>query len=123
MAPSISNQITDCANFKPVFLRETHQFRQPRHGAVFIHNFTYNARRVQSGQTAQIHRCFGVACPNQNTAIARLKWKNMTRRGDIVGGFRGINRHRDGARPIMGRDARCHPVTSLDRHGKGSLMA
>ena len=51
----VADQVGHREHFQVVALAEFHQLRHPCHGAVVIHDLANNGRRIESGQTRNIH--------------------------------------------------------------------
>ena len=123
MAAAIGDQIADRADLQPVQLRKGDQIGQTRHFAVFFHDLADHARRVQPRQTADIDSGLGMAGTDKHTAIARAQREHMAWRGDIGRPLGGVNRDRDGARTVGGRNAGADAFAGLDADGERCFMA
>ena len=103
-------------------LREGDEFRQPRHGAVVVHDLADHRGGIQPGLAGDIDRCLGMAGAHQSAAVARHQREDVSRRGDVVArGFR-VDRHRDGVRAVVRRDAGGDPFARLDRDRERGLV-
>ena len=118
----ISDQIGDGAELEVVALRERHQVRQPRHGAVVVHDLADHRRRIQPGLARDIDRRLGVAGAHQRAALARHQRKDVAGRDDVVAAAFRIDRHRDGACAVVRRNAGGDALARLDRDGERGLV-
>jgi hypothetical protein len=119
---AIGDQLGDGPDLQRMALREGDEIRQPRHGAVFVHDLADDARRYESGHARDIDRRFGMARAHQDPAIARGKRKHMPRRHEILAAPRGIDRHLHGTRAVGGGNARGDALPGLDRNRERRLV-
>ena len=122
VAAAVGDQIADRADFQTVMLRECHQFRQARHGAVFVHDLADHARFFQTRKTRDVDSRFGMARTDQNAALLGAQREHVARRRNVLCAFRRIDGHRDGARAVSGGNTRGHAFARLDRHGERGFM-
>ena len=101
------------------------QLRQPCHRAVAVLDLADHPGWVEAGQTSQIDRCFGVTSPLQHPALLGPQRKDVAGTAQIVGPGVGMDRHLNGAGPILRGDAGAHPVlrTRIHAHGESGLVA
>ena len=118
----VRDQVGDRAKLQVVPLRERYQVRQPRHGAVVVHDLADHRCRVQAGLARDVDRRLGVAGAHQRAALARHQREDVARRDDVVAAAFRIDRHRDGARAVMRRDAGGDALARLDRDGERGLV-
>jgi hypothetical protein len=94
----------------------------PRHGPVFLHDLADHAGRVEAGEAGDVHRRLGMAGADQHAAVAGHQWEDVARRDDVLGPLAGIDRHRNGARPVAGGDSGGDSVARFDGGGEGGFV-
>ncbi len=77
---AIGDEIGDRADLEAMELREFHEVRHPRHGAVIVHDLADHAGRIKPRQSRDIDGRFGMPRANQRTAMACDERKHMPRR-------------------------------------------
>ena len=100
------DQVGDGAELQIVALREGDQVRQPRHGAVVVHDLADHAGRVQAGLARDIDRRLGMAGAHQRAALARHQREDMAGRDDVVAAAFRIDRDGDGVGAVVRRKCR-----------------
>ena len=102
---AVGDQVSNRHNAQIVFFRECVQFRHPRHGAIIVHDLANNSRRLESGQTRQVDRTFGLTGADQDSALFCPQRENMAGAGQIewfgVIGYGNL----DGTGAVGSRDA------------------
>ena len=93
------------------------------HRAVVVHDLADHAGRGEAGQPRQVDRGLGVAGALERAAVARHQREDVAGRHDVLRPARRVDRHRDGARAVGGRDAGGDALARLDRDGEGGLVA
>ena len=58
--------------------REVTQLRQPRHRAVFVHDFADDAGGIKPGNARNVHRRFRLTGPNQHAALPGAQGKDVS---------------------------------------------
>src|SRR4030095_448486 len=94
-----------------MLLAEENEVRHASHGAVIIHDFADDSGRLQSGETCQIDRGFGLAASLEDTSCAGTEWKNVSWSRKV---FRTTVRSNSGADrlcTIVSRDSCCYLTT------------
>jgi hypothetical protein len=122
-AAAIGDQVGDGADLQAMELGEGHEVRQPRHGAVVLHDLADHAGRVQARHAADVDRGLRMACADQDAAVLGDQGEDVARRNHIVGILRGIYRDRDGVGPVVGGDAGGDPLAGLDGDGERRAVA
>ena len=74
---AIANKLGDGEHLQVVHLAEFDQVGHTRHTAVFIHNFTDDAGRLEAGDAREVHTGFGLAGAHQDSAIASAQGKDV----------------------------------------------
>ena len=69
LADAIVNQIGDGDDLQAMHDREVAQLRQPRHRAVFVHDFADDAGGIKPGNARNVHRRFRLTGTNQHPAL------------------------------------------------------
>ena len=119
----MGDQVGDGAELEVMVLGEGDEVRQPRHGAVVVHDLADHGGRVQAGHAGDIDRGLGVAGAHQRAALAGQQREDMAGRDDVVAGAVGVDRDGDGLRAVGGGDAGGDALARLDRDGEGGLVA
>ena len=119
---AIGNKIGDGGDFQIVFLGERHQFRQPRHGAIIVHDLTDDAGGNQPGEPRHIHRRFGMSSTHQHAAVTSDQRKDVAGRDDVAFALGRVDGHRNGVRPIVRRNAGGDAFARFDRYRERRLM-
>ena len=118
-AKPVSDEIGHGDHLQIVLLSEFDEIRHACHGAVFFHDFAYDAGRRELGDPREIHGGFGLPGAHQHASVACAKRKNVTRPGQIVGfGFR-INGGQDRLCPIERGYSGGDIAAGFDRHAEG----
>ena len=120
---AIGDEIGDGADLEIVELGEAGEIVAPRHGAVVVHDFADHSRRVQSRETGDVDRGFGMTGADQDATVARHQREDMAGADDVVGALGRVDGDGNGARTIRGGDAGGHSFLSLDRYGEGGFLA
>ena len=123
VAAAIGDEVGNGADLQLVLAGEFHQFGQPRHGAVVIHDLADHARRVQARKAADIGRGLGMTGADQDAAVARAQREDMARRCDVLRPAFRVDGNGDGQRPVLRGNAGRHAFARLDRDGKGGFVA
>ena len=121
LGKAVFNYIGNRYDMNIVLGCELFKLRHARHGAVFIHDLTDNARGLQPCHTAQVGRAFRLPGPPQHAALHGLQRKNMARAAQIFRLCSIINAHPYGIGAVGGRYARCCALARVNRHGEGGL--
>ena len=79
VAAAVGDQVGDGGDLQAVELGEGDQVRQPRHGAVVVHDLADHAGRIQPGEPRDIDRRLGMAGAHQHAAVAGGKRKDVAR--------------------------------------------
>ncbi len=119
---AMRDQIGDGAEFEIMPLRESHQIRQPGHGAVIVHDLADDAGGDKAGKAGDVHRCLGMAGADQGTAIARHQREDMARGDDIPAVEFRIDGDRYGAGAVRRRDAGGDTLARLDGDREGGFV-
>ena len=102
---------------------EGNKVRQTCHRAIFIHDFADHASRIQPGHTGYIDGCLCVPGPHHCATILGDQRENVAGRNDIVMISCRVDGDSNGARAIMGGNARRHAFFCLYGNGERSLHA
>ncbi len=121
-APAIGDQIRNGPDLQAVKLGKGDQVRQPRHGAVVVHDLADHPGRLQAGEPRDVHRRLGVAGADQHPALLGHQGEDVPGRDQVVRALGRIDGDRHGARAVVGRDAGGDPFLRLDRHGEGGAV-
>ena len=84
VAAAIGDQVADRADLQVVALREGDEIGQTRHGAVFVHDLADHARGVEAGKAGDVDRCLGMACADEDAAIAGAQGEDVAGRRDVL---------------------------------------
>ena len=114
MAAAVFNQRSNRADFEAMFSCKNQQVRQPRHGAVVVHDLANNRSGRTVRHCCQIATRLSVTSPHQYAAINGLQRKDMTGLNQITGAGVFTNGSLHGTRPVSCRYACCHAFGSLD---------
>ena len=68
LGAAVFNKLSDGAGFQAVFPLEGSQIPDAGHGAVFLHDFTTDAGRLEARHADEVDGGFRVACPPQDSA-------------------------------------------------------
>jgi hypothetical protein len=118
MLGTVADEIGDGANLESMPVGELLQFRQARHGAVFIHNLANDARGFQSRHAREIHAGLGVSGARQHTAALRHQWKDMPRLYDIARYGIAFDCRLDGACAVGSGNAGGNALRRFDGNGE-----
>ena len=105
VTPPVGDQVGDGADLQPMPLGEGDQIRQPRHGAVVVHDLADHAGGVKPGEPRDIDGGFGVAGADQHAAILGDQREDMAGRHDVAIILGGIDGDGNGVGAVMRRDA------------------
>ena len=83
VAQAVLDQVGDRDDLDAVDAGELHQIRQPRHGAVVVHDLADHAGGPEPGQPRQIHGALGLPRAPQHAALAGAQRKHVARAHDV----------------------------------------
>src|ERR1051325_4342849 len=113
---SVANQISDTDDLQTVDAGELAQLRQPRHGAVFIHDFADDSGWIETGDARDIYRSFRLSRTNQHAALLRPQRKYMTGSREVLRLGARIDGGQDCRGAISRRYSRRHSPTGFNGH-------
>ena len=122
VAVAIGDQVGDGADLQAVAAGEGNEIVEPGHRPVLVHDLTDDARGVQSGEAADVHRRLGMAGADEDAAVAGDERKDVAGGNDILAPAARIDGDRDGARAVGGGDSGGDALARLDRGGKGGFV-
>ena len=99
---AITHQISDADNLQAMNHGEVFELWQPCHGAVFVHDFADDSRRIKSRDTRYIDGRFRLAGPHQHAALLRAQRKDVSRSGEVMRLRSRIDRRQNRRGPISG---------------------
>ena len=105
--------------FRPCRWAKATEVRQPRHGAVVVHDLADHARRVEARPAARCRPRLGMAGADQHAAVPRHQREDMAGRDDVVAALGRIDADGDGVGAVVGRDAGGDALARLDRDREG----
>ena len=118
----VFDEVGDRAYPQPMPIGEGLKIGEPGHGAVFFHDLTDHAGRLESGKTRKVHRGLRMADPHEHTAIARHEGKYVAGPRKIVRTRVVVYRGKNGLCPVIGGYPRCHALFRLYRDGEGRVV-
>jgi len=119
---AVANEIRDREHLHIVFAAKIDELRHTRHGAVFIHDFADNARRIESGNAGQVDGGFGLTSTNENATVTSAQREHVARPGKILGPGLGVDGGEDGDSAIGSADAGGDAELGIDGFTKGGAM-
>lgn len=116
------DQIRNGAKLQPMMLREGHQIRHARHGAVIIHDLADHTGGIEPRKPGEIHCRFRMPRAHQRATFARHQRKHMAGGDDMFPPQFRIDRNSDGPRTIRCRNARGHAIARFNGNSEGGLV-
>ena len=118
MLHAVANEIGDGEQFQIVLFAEFDELRHARHGAILAHDFADDAGGSETGDASEVDARFGLACANEDAAVACAKREDMTRTREVLRTGFGIDGGEDGDGAVGGADACGDADARVDGFGK-----
>ena len=99
-AAAMRDQIRNGAKLQPMMLREGHQIRHARHGAVIIHDLADHTGGIEPRKTREIHCRFRMPRAHQRATFARHQRKHMAGGDDMLPPQFGVDRNGHSPRTV-----------------------
>ena len=120
---TVGNQIGDGDQFQSPFIGNFAAIVEPRHGAVFVHDFDDDPCRFKSREPREINGSLGVACPAEHAAFLRSKWKNVPRLAEFLRSGARVDECLHRFASIGGTDARRATMADqVNRNGEWGFV-
>ena len=113
---AVADEVGDGADLEAVLGGELFELRQPRHGAVFVHDLANHRRRFGAGEAREVAAGLGVAGAREHTALLRHQREHVPGRDDVGRFGAGLDRDADGGRAVGGGDAGGNALGGFDRN-------
>src|SRR3990172_8469867 len=118
MLRAVADEIGDGADLESMPPGELFQFRQARHGAVFIHDLANDARGFHPRQAREIHAGLGVSGARHPAAALRHRREDMPGLYDIARLGVAFDRRLNGARAVGGGNTGGDTLRCFDGNGE-----
>src|SRR5579883_542715 len=116
---AVPDQLRDRNHLQSVALAELLELRNPRHGAVRVHDLADHAGRLEPGERGQIDGRLGLRGAHPHAAFPRAQGKDVAGAGQVRRAAIGVDRLQDGAGAVGGRNTGRHAVARVDRFAEG----
>src|SRR5215510_3912518 len=119
----ITDEIGDADDLQTMNDSKIFKLRQPRHRAIFIHDFTDNAGGIESSDACKIYRSLSLPRPHQHAAGFCSQRKYVPGAGEILWSRARIYRSKNGCRSVRGGNSGSYSPSRLDRNREGRAQA
>ena len=119
LGPAVFNELGHGAGFQSMFFLEAAQVPRAGHGAVFLHDFTAHAGRLEARHAHKVNGGFRVAGAAQHPAGNGAQREGVAGLHEVVDGGPGIRQRADGQGTFRGADARGDVMGRVYGDGEG----
>ena len=118
VAAAVGDEVGHRAPLEVEFLAELVELRNPRHGAVVVHDFADHTGRGESGEAGEVDRRLGVPGAAQHAARTRDEREQVARRNEIGVGRGRVDQRLDRLGAVEGGDSGGGPLFRIDALGE-----
>jgi hypothetical protein len=119
LCPAVFNELGHGAGFQSVFFLEASQVPRAGHGAVFLHDLTAYAGRLEARHAHKVNGGFRMAGAAQHPAGDGAEREGVARLHEVVDGGPGVRQRADGQGAFRGADARGDVTGRIHGDGEG----
>lgn len=119
LGPAVFDKLGHGAGFQAMFFLEAAQVAGAGHGAVFLHDFTADAGRLEGRHAHEVDGGFRMAGAAQHPAGNGSEREGMAWLHKVIDGGLGVRQRADGQGAFRGADARGDVMGRIHRDGEG----